>query len=236
MPLPVAARPIANRLIERLSVKDRSHLLGGCEEVQLVFGEVLAEPGQAISHVIFPSRSFVSLLAPMGGASILEVALTGNEGMYGISVALGGDASQVQAVVQGAGPALRMESAAFRRDLALLPRLRSCVDLYVHVLMGQLVRSAGCNRFHVVEQRVARWLLMTSDRTHAPTFNMTHELLAHMLGVRRVSVTEAASQMQAKKLIRYSRGVVTILDRAGLERAACGCYRADLDTYERSFG
>jgi CRP-like cAMP-binding protein len=172
----------------------------------------------------------------MGGASILEVALTGSEGMYGVSVALGAESSQVQAVVQGRGLALRLEGAAFRRELARLPKLRSSIDLYIHVLMGQLVRSAGCNRFHVVEQRVARWLLMTADRTHAATFRMTHELLSHMLGVRRVGVTEAASALQSRNLISYTRGVVTILDRRGLERASCGCYRADLDTYERHFG
>ena len=229
-------RPVTNRLITRLGAKDRSRLLAGCEEVDLVFGQVLAEPGQAVRHVIFPIGGFISLLAPMGGPSILEVALTGSEGMYGVSVALGAESSQVQAVVQGAGPALRMASADFQRELSVAPKLRSTIDLYIHVLMGQLVRSAGCNRFHVVEQRVARWLLMTADRTHTATFQMTHELLARMLGVRRVGVTEAASALQAHKLIRYTRGVVTILDRNGLERASCGCYRTDLDTYERYLG
>ena len=231
-----AAKPIANRLIARLSAKDRDRLLRGCEKVDLVFGDVLAEPGEAVGHVLFPTGSFISLLAPMGGPSILEVALAGSEGMYGVSVALGAESSQVQAVVQGAGSAWRLSSAAFRRELAQLPRLRSSIDLYIHVLMGQLVRSAGCNRFHVVEQRVARWLLMTADRTHTATFRMTHELLAHMLGVRRVGVTEAASALQAARLIKYTRGVVTILDRPGLERASCSCYRTDLDTYERYFG
>ena len=231
-----AARPIANRLIAGLTTKDRNHLLGGCERVELAFGNVLAEPGDTINHVLFPTGGFISLLAPMGGQSILEVALAGSEGMYGVSVALGAESSPVQAVVQGTGSAWCMSSSAFRRELALLPKLRSNVDLYIHVLMGQLVRSAGCNRFHVVEQRVARWLLMTSDRTHTATFRMTHELLAHMLGVRRVGVTEAASALQAQSLIRYTRGVVTILDRKALERASCGCYRADLDTYERYFG
>ena len=230
------AKPTANRLIARLGAKDRAHVIGACDEVELAFGDVLAEPGQPVDHVIFPIGGFISLLAPMGGPSILEVALTGNEGMYGVSVALGAESSQVQAVVQGAGRALRLEGPAFRRELGRLPKLRSSIDLYIHVLMGQLVRSAGCNRFHVVEQRVARWLLMTADRTHAATFHMTHELLAHMLGVRRVGVTEAASALQARSLISYTRGVVTILDHRGLERASCTCYRADLDTYERYFG
>jgi CRP-like cAMP-binding protein len=234
--LQVVATPAANRLIARLGAKDRARMIDACEKVDLVFGEVLVEQGQSIDHVIFPAGGFISLLAPMGGASIIEVALAGSEGMYGVSVALGAEASHVQAVVQGAGPALRMESASFKRELERMPKLRASIDLYVHVLMGQLVRSAGCNRFHVVEQRVARWLLMTADRSHSATINLTHELLAHMLGVRRVGVTEAASALQTRNLISYTRGVVTILDRRGLERASCSCYRADLDTYTRYLG
>jgi CRP-like cAMP-binding protein len=234
--LPKAAPQVTNRLIDRLAAKDRTRFLAGCEKVELVFGDILAEPGDAITHVMFPVGGFISLLAPMGGASIIEVALAGSEGMYGVSVALGAQTTQVQAVVQGAGAAWRMDGPTFRDQVEAVPRLRASIDLYVHVLMGQLVRSAGCNRFHVVEQRVARWLLMTSDRTHAETFNMTHELLAHMLGVRRVGVTEAASALQSRKLIEYSRGVVTIMDRRGLERASCTCYRTDLETYRQHFG
>lgn len=172
----------------------------------------------------------------MGGKSKLEVALAGSEGLYGVPVALGVDISPVHALVQGSGPAWRMGAAAFRRELTRTPALRNRVDRYIHVLMAQLVQTAGCNRFHVVEQRVGRWLLMTSDRAHSPTFHITHEFLAYMLGVRRVGVTEAATALQNRKLIAYTRGVMTILDRKGLERASCACYRTDISTYERSLG
>jgi CRP-like cAMP-binding protein len=183
----------------------------------------------------FPTGAFVSLLAPMDGTSI-EVALAGNEGIYGIPLALGASLSPVHAVVQGGGEALRMDAAAFRGDLARFPKLRAGIDLYIHVLMSQLTRTAGCGHFHLVEQRVARWLLVTADRAHASTFRMTHEFLAHMLGVRRVGVTEAAGALQRRKVIRYSRGVVTILDRKRLEHASCSCYRADRSIYEAYFG
>jgi hypothetical protein len=171
----------------------------------------------------------------MGGKSVLEVAIVGSEGIYGVSVALGVGVSPLFALVQGAGPAWQMGAIAFRRALEHTPALRDCIDRYTHVRMTQLVQGAGCNRFHVVEQRVARWLLMTGDRAHAATFKMTHEFLARMLGVRRVGITKAASALQARKLITYTRGVLTILDRKGLERASCACYRSDLSTYERAF-
>lgn len=208
-------------------------MLAQCEQVDLTLHETLAEPGSTIRNVYFPLGSFISLLTPMGHTHMLEVALAGNEGMYGVPVALGIDVSALQAVVQGGGSAWQMGASAFRRELARTPALRLCVDRYIHVLMTQLTRTAGCSRFHVVEQRVARWLLMTADRTHGPSFNITHEFLAHMLGVRRVSITTAAGVLQRRKLIRYSRGNVTILDRKGLERASCACYRSDLATYRR---
>ena len=137
--------------------------------------------------------------------------------------------------MQGAGSALQMGTATFRRDIARMPAFRNFVDRYIYVLMTQLTQTAGCNRFHVVEQRVARWLLMTADRAHSPSFQITHEFLSHMLGVRRVGITKAAGTLQKRKLIRYTRGNVTILDRKGLERASCACYRADLATYDRVF-
>jgi CRP-like cAMP-binding protein len=227
--------PITNRLLDRLSAKDRARVLSSCEEVDLSFGDILAEPGETIRNVYFPTGSAISLMVPMGGKSHLEVAIIGSEGVYGVSVALGIGTSPLLALVQGAGPAWQMGAIAFRRTLAQVPALRECVERYTHVRMTQLIQEAGCNRFHVVEQRVARWLLLTSDRAHGSTFRMTHEFLASMLGVRRVGITKAASALQARKLIAYTRGVLTILDRRGLERASCACYRADLATYERAF-
>jgi hypothetical protein len=225
----------SNRLLDRLAEKDRARVLDGCEKVELSFPDVLAEPGDAMRHVYFPTGSFISLVTPMDGKDNLEVALAGNEGLYGIPIALGVLVSPVHALVQGSGPALRMGAAAFRHELIRVPPLRECIDRYIHVLMTQLIQTAGCNRFHVVEQRVARWLLMTADRAHSATFRITHEFLAYMLGVRRVGITEAASALQRRELIGYRRGVVTILDRKGLERAACSCYRSDLATYKRTF-
>ena len=210
-------------------------MLAGCEEVELVFAEILAEPGDAIRDVYFPMRSSISLLAPIGANHILEVALTGNEGMYGMPVAQGVRNSPVRALVQSAGGAWRMGAARFRAELERTPGLRACVDAYAYVLMSQVINTAGCNRFHVVEQRVARWLLMTADRSHSSTFRMTHAFLAYMLGVRRVGITEAASALQRRGLIEYSRGDMTIVDRKGLERASCPCYRSDLAVYDDTF-
>ena len=228
--------PITNRLLDRLPARDQVRVMAACEPIELLFREVLAEPGEAISHVYFPTGSIISLLTPMGGKNILEVALAGSEGICGAPIALGVATSPVHALVQGSGSAWRMGAADFRRKLARIPALRNCIDRYLYVLMTQLIQTAGCNRFHVVEQRVARWLLMTADRAHSPSFHITHEHLAEMLGVRRVGITEAASAMQARKLIGYKRGAVTILDRKGLERASCACYRSDLATYEHMFG
>jgi CRP-like cAMP-binding protein len=222
-------------LLHKLPPRDRASVVGACDPVELAFGAaVLSEPGAMIQDVYFPLSSAISLIAPMGGARAVEVSLAGDEGLFGAPVALGVDVSRVRAVVQGAGSALRMSASHFRRDLDRYPRLRESVHLYIDVMMTQLVQAAGCNRFHVVEQRVARWLLMTADRAHSHTFRLTHEYLAYMLGVRRVGVTEAAGELQQRGLISYARGVVTIVDRKALERASCPCYRADLDTYKRA--
>lgn len=225
----------SNRLLDGLPRKDRERMLAGCVPVLLKFAEVLAEPGKAIRHVHFPSDSFISLIAPIG-ATRLEVALAGNEGMFGLPLALGVDSSPVHARVQGAGPALRMSARRFKSELARSAPLRRALGRYIYVRLSQLAQVAGCNRFHVVEERLSRWLLMTADRAHSQSFHVTHEFLAYMLGVRRVGITKAAGALQARKLIRYARGNVTILDRAGLERASCGCYRADLDSYASMFG
>jgi CRP-like cAMP-binding protein len=227
---------ITNRLLDRLAAKNRRRVMAACEEIDLEFQQVLDSTGDVIRNVYFPTSSFISLLATLDGKSTLEVALAGNEGMYGVPLAFGVTVSPVEALVQGGGRAWRMDADAFRRELEQVPALRSGVDRYTYVLMSQLIQTAGCTRFHVVEQRLARWLLMTADRAHASPLRITHEFLAYMLGVRRVGITEAATALQRRELISYARGMVTIRNRKGLERAACGCYRSDLTTYARTFG
>jgi len=221
----------ANSLLAALPRKNYLRLLAGLELVTMNFGEVLYEPGQPIQEVYFPTQSLVSLLTLVEGHLALEVGLVGWEGMVGFPLALGVEVSPVRALVQGAGPALRMSAARFRAELRRSPPLQRELHRYVNTMMAQISQTAGCNRFHVVEPRLARWLLMTRDRVRAGEFRMTQEFLSHMLGVRRVGVTEAASALQKRGLIEYRRGHINILDHRGLEKAACACYERVRDMH-----
>lgn len=224
-----------NRLLAKLPEKSRQRFIAACDKVELVFEDIVAEAGKPISHVYFPTESFISQITPTDGSN-LEVALAGNEGMFGVPISLGVSVSNVRAMVQGPGPALRMSAAEFGRQLEKSPELRKQMGQYTFVMLSQLGQTVACNRFHVVEQRLARWLLMSADRAHSPLFAVTQAFLAYMLGVRRVGVTVAARALQKRGLIRYSRGKLAVLDRKGLEAMACSCYRSDLAIYKKVFG
>ena len=216
---------IDNVLLAALPRADYRRLLPLLEPVTLDFGDILQEQGDTVAHVYFPGDSLVSLLTIVDHHLALEVGLVGREGVVGVPVAMGVAYAPFRALVQGGGTALRMRAAVFRRELQAGGPLQREVHLYAHALMAQVARTAACNRFHFVQARLARWLLMTRDRMRSNRFRLTHEFLAHMLGVRRVGVTRAAQALKRRKLIAYSRGNIAIVDGSGLEAAACSCYQ-----------
>lgn len=228
--------PAENRLIELLPLRDRRRLLSVAEPVMLSFGEVLCERGSPTRHVYFPVDAFISLVTAVDAHESLEVGMVGREGMLGASLALGVDEAPWRALVQGEGRAWRIAAGPFQRALAASPALQCSLHRYLYVLVAQLAASAACMRFHQIGPRLARWLLMSQDRAHADRFAVTHEFLACMLGVRRVGVTLAAGALHSRGLIDYHRGRVDVLDRAGLEAAACSCYAADRQGYREQLG
>ncbi len=204
------------------------------EPVSLRFGQILYEAGAKIRHVYFPVNCLISLLTAVDKRRSLEVGMVGMEGMAGMPFVLGIGESGVRALVQGAGEALRMPAASFRIEFDRNQPLRRALFRYTYALMAQISQTAACNRFHEAEARFARWLLMTRERVGSDEFPMTHEFLAHMLGVRRGGVTEAASALKRRGLIDYHRGKIRILDAKGLKSAACSCYQIVKAAFERA--
>jgi len=224
--------PIANRLLAALSKKEYAYLAPHLEQVALPFAEVLYNPGDAIRHVYFPDTGIVSLLSTVKDRATIEVGIVGNEGMVGISVFLGVTVSNNRMIVQSEGTAMRLETRRLETILKQSDALHGLLHRYTHALLTQISQSAACNRFHPVEARLARWLMMTRDRVGADDFRITQEFMSNMLGVRREAVAHNAAIFQKKRLIAYSRGHITILNRAGLEKAACNCYRIVKDEYD----
>jgi CRP-like cAMP-binding protein len=227
---------VENHLIELLPRKDRLRLIAVCEPVELRLSEVLSESGTPARHVYFPTRGFISLVTPVDGSPGVEVGMVGREGMLGAQLALGVRVAPWRAVVQGPGGAWRIGTVVFHTELARSLPLQRAMSRYLYVMLAQHAASAGCLRFHLTGQRLARWLLMSQDRAHSDSFHVTHEFLAYMLGMRRVGITAAASTLQRNGLIEYHRGELKVLDRAGLEAAACSCYASDRRTYAQLLG
>jgi CRP-like cAMP-binding protein len=232
----IAKTPVVNSLLETLPIDLRRKIKQSCDSVKLDFGNILCEPEKPFQHVYFPLTGFISLVAVVEGHPPLEMGLIGSEGMLGATLSLGVPNAPMRAIVQGSGTALRLKASQLRRELIESPILGKQLNLYVYVLLAQMAKMTACIHFHEIEPRLARWLLMTQDRTQGDQLHLTQDFLANMLGVRRSGITVAAGSLQDHKLIHYSRGEINILDRKGLEAAACTCYQEMLHDYVQVFG
>lgn len=225
---------VANRLLAALPAGEYRRLFPKLQEIALMYGENIYERDEIIRHVYFPDSGIISLLAAIEETGMLEVGIVGREGVVGLPVFLGVKTSNNRAIVQGAGSAMRIKTADFLAECKNGGSLARLLQRYAHSLLTQVSQSAVCYRFHLAEARLARWLLMTADRMETDKFRLTQEFLSNMLGVRREAVNKSAIILQQQELIKYSRGNITIIDQAGLEKAACLCYGIIKDE-EKSF-
>ena len=216
--------PTRNLLLDALGPEARGRVFPELELVAMPLGQVIYESGGELEYVIFPTTSIVSLLYVMETGASAEIAITGNDGLVGISLFMGGQTTPSRAVVQSAGHGYRMSSVMLKREFARGGDLQHIALSYTQALITQMAQTAVCNRHHSVDQQLCRWLLLSLDRLPSNRLSMTHELIANMLGVRRGGVTEAAGKLQAEGIIQYSRGEITVLDRPKLEARVCECY------------
>lgn len=213
-----------NRLLAAMPPKQYNDLYSRSTVVPLIYGKRLYDAGDVVKQIYFPESGIISLLSNVGNNSSIEVGIIGSEGMAGVSAFLGARTSSNVAVVQGAGTARAMTVRDFRQSCGECPKLTRQINLFIHSFMAQISQSAACNRFHPIEARLARWLLMTQDRMHEDEFQVTQEFLSNMLGVRREGVNIAAGSLQRRGLINHSRGVIRVHKRKQLEAASCSCY------------
>jgi CRP-like cAMP-binding protein len=216
---------LVNRLLASLPASRAASAFPGLERVELAFGQVLHQSHQRIHHVYFPVDSLVSLVAHARGDVAVELGVIGRDGMLGVGVAMGDRQSAFHAIVQAAGCAQRATSADFMKEFRRRTDMRRDVRRYSNDLTIQVMQTASCNRNHSAEQRLARWLLMMRDRLSGDRYRLTQQYLGFMLGIRRAAISEAAGLLQRRKLIRYARGSIQILDGPGLKAASCACYR-----------
>jgi CRP-like cAMP-binding protein len=229
----VVVNPKDNQLLDALPPGVIRRWRKSLEDVDLQLGQVLYEPGVVLSHVYFPTTAIVSLLYVMEDGASAEIAVVGKEGLLGISLFMGGESTPSRAVVQSAGVGLRMKAANLKNELERSGPVLRLLLRYTQALITQMAQTAVCNRHHSLDQQLCRWLLLSLDRLPGHELIMTQELIANMLGVRREGVTEAALKLQKAGLIRYSRGRITVLDRAGLEQRSCECYVVVKKEYDR---
>src|SRR5215210_4191551 len=222
-----------NRLLARLPPEEMERLLPHLGRVSFALGEVIYESGGRQSYIYFPTTAIISLLYLMENGSSAEMGVAGCEGLVGVALFMGGNTVPNRAVVQSAGEAYRMKNNVLREEFARGGTFQRLLLRYTQALMTQMSQTAVCNRLHTVEQQLCRWLLLSRDRLNTDELVMTQELIANMLGVRREGVTHAAGRLQDNGLISYVRGRITILDRSGLEKTVCECYRVVKDEYDR---
>jgi CRP-like cAMP-binding protein len=231
--MPTMSDPLRNRLLAALPPEELQGWKPRLEYVKLSLGQVLSESGGVQSHVYFPTTSIVSLLYVMENGASAEIAVVGNEGVVGISLFMGGESTSSRAVVQSAGDAYRVQARTIKNAFNEAGPLLHLLLRYTQALISQMGQTAVCNRHHTLDQQLCRWLLLSLDRLDGDELLMTQELIGNMLGVRREGVTAAALKLQAAGLIRYARGRVRVLDRAGLEQTTCECYEVVKREYDR---
>ncbi|MDP2248707.1 MAG: Crp/Fnr family transcriptional regulator [Nitrosomonadales bacterium] len=225
--------PLQNQLLNALPPDSLENFHPYLELVEMKLGEVLYESGERLKHVYFPTTSIVSLLYVMEDGASAEIAVVGNEGILGISLFMGGESTPSRAVVQSAGYAYRLKSQLLKNEFNRNGPMMRLLLRYTQALITQMAQTAVCNRHHTIEQQLCRWLLLSLDRLASDELLMTQDLIANMLGVRREGVTEAAGKLQRSGLIEYTRGHIKVVNRPGLERRSCECYKVVKDEFDR---
>jgi len=233
---PGTSSPLRNHLLQALSPEVQERVLPCLELVQLPLGKSLYESGDTLRHVYFPTDSIVSLLYVMENGESAEISVVGNEGVVGISLFMGGESTLSRGVVQSAGSAYRLVGQKLKDEFNRHGELMVLMLRYTQSLITQMAQTAVCNRHHTIDQQLCRWLLLSLDRLSGPNLNMTQELIANMLGVRREGVTDAAGKLQKLGIIEYSRGRIKVLERPGLEHLSCECYMVVKQETDRLLG